>query len=156
MNTQTKTFFVTILLTVFLSCSSEDETLYNVDAPLTPYVDAFYSEASSRGANLEKSNLIVSMESQLQAITVIQKNGDQWHLKFDKEIFEEMERQGNPLWIIESYLYHELGKIILERDVIKTTIAHDSLPKSLMNPYYKKEGIKNEKLKVVLLDELFK
>lgn len=142
------------LVTVFLiaitlsSCSDEDPTLYNVNASLTPYVDAFYSEASARGSNLEKSNLIVSLESQLQSITVIERKGDQWYLSFDKEIFEEMVSQGNPNNKIESFLFHEMGKIVLKRELAVNT-------NSIMNPDIKVNGFKTSD-KVTLLDELFK
>lgn len=146
------------LVTVFLiaitlsSCSDEDPTLYNVNASLTPYVDAFYSEASARGSNLKKSNLIVSLESELQAITVIERKGDQWYLKFDKEIFEEMVSQGNPNNKIESFLFHEMGKIVLKRELVKESTPQ---PLTIMNPYYKVNGFKTSD-RAALLDELFK
>lgn len=146
---------ILIAITSF-ACSDDDATQYIIPTEITSYVDSFYSEASARNSNPDKTNLIITLDSEAQAITSTEKKGDQWYLKFDKEVFEEMERQGDPLWTIESYLYHELGKIVLNRDIIKTTFPHDSLPKSLMNPYYKREGIKNEKLKGILLDELFK
>lgn len=142
------------LVTVFLiaitlsSCSDEDPTLYNVNASLTPYVDAFYSEASARGSNLKKSNLIVSLESELQAITVIERKGDQWYLSFDKEIFEEMVSQGNPNNKIESFLFHEMGKIVLNRELAVNT-------NSIMNPDIKVNGFKTSD-RATLLDELFK
>lgn len=133
------------LVTVLLSCSDEDPTVYNVQPGISSYVDSFYAEAQARGKVLPKNNLIVTLDSQCQAITAIERNGDQWYLKFDKEAFESM--SGHPNNLIEAMLFHELGKIVLNRELTSSN--------SIMNGDVKISGYSSAN-RSALLDELFK
>lgn len=137
------------------SCD-EDETSYSVTPELQGYVESFYQEAALRGKDLPKNNLIASLNSDCQGITQIKKDDEQWILEFDKKVFDSFSSAGNPNNKIESFVFHELGKIVLKREIINTfPVPHDSLPKSIMNPYYKVEGY-TAKQRTALLDELFK
>jgi hypothetical protein len=141
----------TILLIAALaafSCS-DDETTYSVSPELSSYVNAFYSEASLRSKSLPKDNLIVQI-GQAHAITDISRDGDQMILTFDKEFFENYSSEQ-----IEALLFHELGKLVLKREVIETAKFNDPNPVSLMNPYYKFSGYSGVD-RQVMLDELFK
>jgi hypothetical protein len=131
----------------FFSCSEDNNVQFTITPELTSYVDAFYSEASLRNVNPPKNNLIAQI-GQCQAITDLSKDDEQWILTFDKEHFENYSSAK-----IEAIVFHELGKIILGREIIKTTLANDPNPISIMNPYYK-FGYKVEQ-RAALLDELF-
>lgn len=133
------------VLMAAISCSDENETTYSVTPELSTYVDSFFAEASLRGKDLPKQNLIASLNSGCQAITEISKDDEQWVLKFDKEMFEAM--AGNPNNKVESMIFHELGRIILKREL--TTGA------SIMNGFVKVNGYSNTE-RSALLDELFK
>jgi hypothetical protein len=145
-------FIATLVVTA--SCTDE-ETVYSVTPELSQYVDGFYQAGADRGKVLPKTNLSAYLDSQCNSITVVEKDGDQWILKFDKEIFAEMEAQGNPNNKIEALIFHELGRIVLKREIIHTTFQHDPNPSSIMNPYYKVEGY-GASQRAALLDELFK
>lgn len=133
------------LITVLLSCSDKEQTIYNVQPDISSYVDSFYAEAQLRGKILPKDNLIVTVVSECQAITAIERNGDQWYLKFDKESFESMSGHANNL--IEATLFHELGKIVLNRELTSGN--------SIMNGDVKISGYSSAN-RSLLLDELFK
>lgn len=145
-NRKMKILTLSVLLTVFLAaCSDEDPTVYNVQPDISVYVDSFYAEAQTRGKVLTKDNLIVTVVSECQAITVIEKKGDQWYLKFDKEAFGYM--AGHPNNLIEAMLFHELGKIVLNRELTSGN--------SIMNGDVKVSGYSSTN-RSALLDELFK
>lgn len=134
--------FITVLC---VSCSDDNEATYSVQPELSTYVDSFFAEAELRGKNLPQNNLIASLNSGCQAITEISKDGEQWVLKFDKEMFEAM--AGNPNNKVESMIFHELGRIVLKRELTPGA--------SIMNGYVKVNGYSNAE-RAALLDELFK
>jgi len=136
-----------ILSAILLTACSDNGTIYSVSPELSTYVDAFYSEAALRGVNPPK-NFIVKL-GQCQAITDISLDGEQYILTFDKAWFEAYNSEQ-----IEAIIFHELGKIVLGREIIETAKFNDPNPVSIMNPYYKfSYGAADRS---VLLDELFK
>lgn len=136
------------ILAIFLCAMacSDDTTTYSVSPELSTYVNSFFSEGELRGKNLPKQNLIATVDSGCQSITAISKDGEQWILKFDKEIFESMEAQGNPNNKIESFIFHELGRIVLKREL--------ATGNSIMNGFVKVNGYPDSQ-REELLDELF-
>lgn len=137
---------ILLIVPLALACT-DDEPVYTVTPELSGYVNTFYTEAQSRGKELPQENLIASLKSDNQAITEIKKDGDQWVLTFDKEAFDVMTAQGNPYNIIESYLFHELGRVVLKREL--------SSGFSIMNGNIKVNGFSTND-RSVLMDELFK
>lgn len=133
-----------LVIPILIACS-DDEPVYTVTPELSDYVNSFYTEAQNRGMELPKENLIIELKSDCQAITQINTT-DQQVLSFDKEAFVAMTAQGNPNNIIESYLFHELGRVVLKRSL--TTGA------SIMNPNIKVNGFSDAD-KESLYDELF-
>lgn len=136
---------ILILVAVVAFSCSDDEPTHSVSPELSTYVDSFYAEASLRGKELPKQNLIASLNSGCQSIIEISKDGDQWVLKFDKEMFEAM--SGNPNNKVESMIFHELGRIVLKRELTPGA--------SIMNGFVKVSGYSNAE-RASLLDELFK
>lgn len=146
MITFTRIIFAVGFLSIIGTSCSDEEPRYNVQSDISVYVDSFFTEAETRGLTLKKDNLIVTVVSECQAITVTEKKGDQWYLKFDKENFESM--AGHPSNLIEAMLFHELGKIVLNRELAKGA-------NSIMNPDIKISGYSSAN-RSALLDELFK
>jgi hypothetical protein len=138
--------YLILLLALSFGCS-DHETQFIVAADDEPYVTSFFTEAEARGKTLPKSNLLVSLNSDCQAITQIKRDDDQWILEMDGEVFNTMVAQGNPNNLIESYLFHELGRIVLQREF--------SSEFSIMNPQIKVNGFSSSD-REALLDELFK
>jgi hypothetical protein len=134
--------FITLLFLCALTACEDNETAYSVSPELTPYVDEFYNQAETHGKSLPKNNLIANLNSSCQSITQISKDDEQWTLEFDKEIF-----QGMPQTNIEAYIFHELGRIVLKREL--------SSEFSIMNPNIKVNGFAVSD-RETLLDELFK
>jgi hypothetical protein len=133
---------ITLLLLCALTACEDNETSYSVSPELTPYIDEFYNQAEAHGKSLPKNNLIAGLNSSCQSITQISKDDEQWTLEFDKEIF-----QGMPQNNIEAYIFHELGRIVLKREL--------SSEFSIMNPNIKVNGFATSD-RETLLDELFK
>lgn len=136
---------ILILLVVLCACSHND-TVYSVSPELEPYVTSFYNEASLRGKDIPKINLIAEL-GQCQAVIDVSKDGNQWMLKLDPDFYQYYTKGQ-----IEAIIFHELGKIILKREIISGPLS--PTPLSIMNPYYKfgEYGAK----RTPLLDELFK
>lgn len=137
-----------VISLIALSCSEDESITYNVAPELAAYVDSFFSEAQDRGVNLNRENLIASLDSNCQSMAESGYNKDQRYFKFDKEIFETMVAQGNPNNKIESFLFHELGRIVLKRELLPNA-------NSIMNPDIKVNGFSAAN-RNALLDELFK
>jgi len=136
-------YLILILAVISFSCSDSNETQFATSSELAPYVDSFYSEAALRGVNPPKMNLICEI-GQIQAMTEISKDGDQWVLRFDKEMFEAM--SANPNNKVEALIFHELGRIVLGRELNKDF--------SIMNGNIKMSGYSDAQ-RGALLDELF-
>lgn len=134
----------TILLLLFaaIACTDDNETSYSVTPELQGYVESFYQEGALRGKDLPKNNLIASLNSECQTITQIKKDDDQWILEFDTEAFSTMTDNKK-----ESFIFHELGRIVLKRELSKEF--------SIMNGDVKVNGYSADQ-REALLDELFK
>ncbi|HYF69112.1 MAG TPA: hypothetical protein VD884_13305 [Ohtaekwangia sp.] len=136
-----------ILISILALACSDDETTYSVTPELDTYVTSFFTEGEQRGKTIPKTNLIVHLNSECQAITQVKQEAGQWILEFDKEAFEAMSAQGNPNNKIESFLFHELGRIVLKREL---SDGH-----SIMNGDIKVNGFSDDE-REELLNELFK
>lgn len=139
--------FAGLLMCALTSCE-DNETRYSVTPELQQYVESFYTEGQQRGKDLPKTNLIINL-SNCQAITEITKDGDQWVLNFNTGFMDYYSDNQ-----IEATIFHELGKIVLNKGIIKTP-TYGPEPVNLMNPYYKFTGYSADQ-REALLDELFK
>lgn len=93
---------------------------YRVDELLKPYVDAFFTEASSKGIHIEKSNLIARFGD------VGANNGWSKSEKGQRIVeFNSYLAEGNDLRL-KIVVFHELGHSLLGR-------AHIDTRKSIMN-----------------------
>lgn len=136
---------ILFVLATIVSCDDSNPT-FTIEAELSDYVNSFYQEAQLRGKTLPQDNLIAQLDSNCQGMIEAHKDNDQWILKLDREIFTSMEQHGNPNNKIESMIFHELGRIILKRDLSKAY--------SIMNGDVKINGYPTSD-RQQLLDELF-
>lgn len=142
------------ILFIFVGCNHVDENLYNVDPLIQPYLDNFYSIASSKyGDNFNRTNLLIMVEYGLadqfnsDGLTTLRSNGGQRQIEFDLDFWQsasESERQVLTL--------HEFGHAFLGR--IHTNDF------SIMNPKMGNKGWPlcntQECDHKILLDELFR
>ena len=142
-----KAIFLVLFLAVFaFSCSDDNDTMFSVTPELSTYVESFYTEAALRGVNPPKTNLVAKIDTNCQSSIQISKDDEQWIMTMDKEIFDSMTAAGNPNNKIESMIFHELGRIILNREL--------SSGNSIMNGNIKMNGYTNAQ-RSALIDELF-
>lgn len=124
--------FLVLLIITISGCADENifEPTYDIPEELEPIVDAFIDEAASRGELIEKTNLIIQYDQNLEgcgrcnsigSLETIQKkitinpNGLCWTSELQKE----------------GLLFHELGHCILGRLHIEQLLPNGD-PKSLM------------------------
>jgi hypothetical protein len=105
---------VTVVVTLFLSCSENDDPKFSVSPELSPFVESFYAEAQSRNVSIPK-NLVAELKS-TQAITDYNRTEGQNYLYFSTGIYEHRINNGMEPEI-EKDVYIALSKLLLKRNI---------------------------------------
>jgi hypothetical protein len=143
-----------LLLLISIAGCDSDEPNYSVSAELQPYVDSFFAEAEARDKDIPQNNLHAYLDPGCQSVLIMERDGDQWIMKFNKGMFEYYATSEATQHHIEALVFHELGKTLLQRPMEGIENLNPA-PFTLMNPYYKIAGFKSSE-REVLLNELFK
>jgi hypothetical protein len=135
-----------LLAFVVLFSSCEEETVYKVDTELQPYVDSFYQEASDRGKNFSKDNLIVALRNDVQAYTNIGNGEGQKYIYFSQSAFNTLSANQ-----IEYEIFSGLSVIYLGKNL---EAAIKGMPEFEDAEYG--QSVYSEDTREEILDELFK
>ncbi len=141
-------YIILIFAISFYSCEVFESTYY-IQPEVNPYMDRFYKEASERGYNFHRNNLIITIEDltpehPTRMGETIRKSGfgdDQITVHIDDNIFDDPSDSLR----IEYTLFHEMGHALLRRDHNNTW--------SLMDYHVSLEEYKKDRKR--LIDELF-
>lgn len=139
------------------------ETDFIIDSRLKIYVDTFYFEASNRGINLGRGNLVVKLQKNLfknsGALGVSKIETGLFTNKQETVYIDEEYFLNYPKWKVECVIFHELGHTLLNRR------DHTNQVPSVMNLhgfysgycyggyFFNCQGTEDQRK--VLLDELF-
>lgn len=109
-------FLLLLSFLVLFGCSDE-HTEYYIQPELKPYVEAFYSEADTRGIFVDRDALVVILTKDLvkskgaAGLTTYVVGERQAKVEIDEEYFYE-----NDSICVEWTIYHELGHAIFKMD----------------------------------------
>jgi hypothetical protein len=108
-----QTILFAVALIVLASCT-ENEPVFSINPELVPYVDAFYSDASSASVDVPK-NLIADIQT-CQSIVVVDSSPGEAKLLIDHASFYNMKHKGQED-LIKVYVYTGLGRALLRKNI---------------------------------------
>jgi hypothetical protein len=107
-----KSLFAAALI-VLVACS-ENDPVFSINPDLVPYVDEFYSDASSASVDVPK--ILIADIQTCQSIYVADSSPAQAKLLIDHTSFYNMKNRGQED-LIKIYVYTGLGRALLRKNI---------------------------------------